>query len=78
MTEKYASQLFKDLTGHSFSHYLETKRMERAVRLLRDQAVSVGDISRMCGYANPNTFYKAFKRCFGVSPTVYRQALPAE
>lgn len=78
MTEKYASQLFKDLTGHSFSQYLEMKRMEQAVRLLRDQAVSVSDISRMCGYANPNTFYKAFKRCFGVSPTVYRQALPAE
>ncbi|WP_391572716.1 helix-turn-helix domain-containing protein [Cohnella sp.] len=71
--EKYVSQLFKEQIGESFTQYLEMLRMDRAARLLGDPAVTVQDISRLSGYATPNTFYKAFKRHYGVSPTIYRQ-----
>lgn len=71
--EKYVSQLFKEQLGESFTQHLERLRMEEARTLLGDPEVPVQDISRLCGYAAPNTFYKAFKRYYGVSPTVYRQ-----
>ncbi|MCD9023769.1 helix-turn-helix domain-containing protein [Cohnella silvisoli] len=75
MTEKYFSHVFKELIGDSFTQFLEKTRMDCAVGLLKDDKVSVNDIARLSGYANPNTFYKAFKRYFGVSPTTYRQQL---
>ncbi|MEK0315699.1 helix-turn-helix domain-containing protein [Cohnella sp. 56] len=71
--EKYVSQLFKEQIGESFTQYLERLRMDRAAQLLDDPAVPVQDISRLSGYATPNTFYKAFKRHYGISPSVYRQ-----
>ncbi|WP_179215568.1 AraC family transcriptional regulator [Paenibacillus sp. MY03] len=71
--EKYVSQLFKEQLGESFTQHLERLRMDEARALLGDPEVPVQDISRLCGYATPNTFYKAFKRYYGVSPTVYRQ-----
>lgn len=74
--EKYVSQLFKEQLGESFTQHLERLRMDEARTLLGDPEVPVQDISRLCGYAAPNTFYKAFKRYYGVSPSVYRQQLP--
>ena len=46
--------------------------MEKARLLLRDTTATVQEIAEAVGYINANSFYKAYKRCFGEPPLSYR------
>jgi AraC-like DNA-binding protein len=48
--------------------------MQKILELLNQEedTVPIANISRMAGYYNVNTLYKAFKRKFGQSPSSYR------
>jgi len=70
----YLSTIFSRTTGQSPQQYLTTFRITRAGELLRLTNLSVGDISRSCGYIDIFTFSKAFKKVKGVSPIEYRKA----
>lgn len=63
---------FSKEVGVSLSAYIEQKRMELADELLKTNAHSVTEVARMCGFSNDNTFYKAYKRTFGHSPTALK------
>lgn len=49
--------------------YIEKLRMNLATELLTKREYAVAEISQKCSYANINTFYKAYKRVYGHSPT---------
>jgi AraC family transcriptional regulator of arabinose operon len=70
---KYLRNLFVKYTGKSTKSYLDNLRMERAAVLLASSELSVGIISSSVGYGDQLSFSKAFKKHFGVSPTVYRK-----
>jgi len=74
-SEKYLSQYFKGQTGENFTAYVEKIRMKHAGELLSNSTISINDIASKVGYSNINTFYKAFKRFYGVSPNLYRKEL---
>lgn len=60
------------ICGKTFSAYVESVRMKRAQQLLRESSDTVQEIARAVGYVNVNSFYKAYKRCFGETPLSYR------
>lgn len=64
--------LFKKLFGKSIFEYLTDQRMEHARKLLREESLLVTEVSRTIGYKNPNHFSAAFKKKFGINPSVYR------
>lgn len=72
VSEKYLFTLFKKKTGYSPTSYLHHIRMEKAAQLLRETDDTVQNISVQVGFANFGTFYKAFKREFGVAPGKFR------
>lgn len=61
-------KLIKDATGQTFAAYVEEKRLMRAYHLLADLSLSVNETAEQCGFASTNSFYKAFKRKYDVSP----------
>lgn len=63
--------------GESFSHALETVRMELADHYLRSTDASVMDISLMLGYSQASAFSHAFRQFQGMSPADYRKVLAA-
>jgi AraC-like DNA-binding protein len=65
-------RILNEQTGKSFLEYVNAQRMEKARDLLINTRLSVKDISRQCGYASINTFYKAFKRTYDVTPIMMR------
>lgn len=73
LSKKYVSQFLKDRTGKSFTEYLEELRLTRAMELLRGSEYSITEIALQCGFAAQNTFYKAFRRRFGISPSAVRR-----
>lgn len=72
MSESTMSRFFKAHMGENFSSYLEKIRLSEAETLLSSSQLPVKDIATMVGYTTPATFYKAFRRKWGVSPTTHR------
>lgn len=70
----YVSYLIKKATGMSLHQYVLHLRMMRAVNLLENTALSVGEISMQCGFCDLAYFSQYFKKYFGISPSKYRDA----
>lgn len=78
-SEGYIYQIVKKQTGLSYADYVNSLRMERASDLLRDGELPTADVAQQSGFHNVNTFYKAFKKRFGMAPKAYRdQAGPSQ
>ena len=69
----YVSSTVKDTTGKTFKEHLMEKRLTKAATLLKNTALSVGDIIVMVGYENTSYFYRIFTEKYGMSPKAYRQ-----
>jgi AraC-like DNA-binding protein len=73
ISESTLQRLIRNATGHSFSDYLDQKRLEYAYTLIKTTKSPIQDIITVCGYASLNTFYKAFKRRFSIAPSDLRR-----
>ncbi len=71
LTGNYLSYFYKSQTGENISAIIERTRMARAEALLRKGGRPIKDICAQVGYTNLNTFYKAFRRIYGMSPKGY-------
>ncbi len=69
----YLSALFKKETGHGFTEFLQKRRIEVALGLLRSTNLSILEISEAVGYQNIKFFESVFKKMMGVSPRQYRK-----
>ena len=73
LSEPYLSQLIVQRTGSHFSTLLQEVRMEEACRLLLDESEKIYNIGFMVGYNSPGNFTRAFKNCYGISPSEFRE-----
>lgn len=69
----YCSELFKKVTGNTFSHYITKLRLEKACYLLTNSAMNINDISYKVGYNNYHYFANVFKKNIGITPSQYRK-----
>lgn len=72
-TPEYTSKFIKQTSGKTFSELLMQIRLEHAANLLKNTALSVGDIAYDIGYENPETFIRNFKKKYKKTPAVYRR-----
>lgn len=72
ITTPYLGQLLKKKTGELFSDYLNGIRIDKAKILLTNTCFKANEISEKVGYADPNYFYRIFKKSAGVYPSEYR------
>lgn len=63
----------KKLTGQTPNDYIKARRMERAIELLKDDTLTVAEVSYKIGIEDPFYFSKSFKSYFGISPSQYRK-----
>lgn len=73
MSAGHVSREFRRIYGESPYSYLMTRRIERAMTLLRRGDLSVTDVCFEVGYNSPGTFSTRFTELVGVSPKVYRR-----
>ncbi len=71
------SRAFVAATGLTPAQYQTTLRLGHARTLLRGSALSVEEIARACGYADPRHFRRMFGAQEGVSPSAYRMTTAA-
>lgn len=73
LTETYLSQLFKEQTGTNYSVFLEQNRVEEARWMLEQSELGISEVASRVGYEINSTFYRAFHRIYGMSPTTFRK-----
>ncbi|NCC65961.1 MAG: AraC family transcriptional regulator, partial [Spirochaetia bacterium] len=59
----------------SFAQYLETYRLERAIVLFSEKQKNISEIALLCGYANTQTFRRAFHKRYGILPSDYQKTV---
>lgn len=72
----HLSREFRTAYGESPYQYLMTRRIERAMTLLRRGDMSVTDVCFAVGYGSLGTFTTRFTEIVGVSPGRYRREGP--
>lgn len=72
LSDYYFSKLFKRETGLSFSVYLNARKVQKAMILLKESDKSVNDISDALGFTRLSYFSQTFKKYTGVAPTKFR------
>jgi transcriptional regulator GlxA family with amidase domain len=75
MSAGHLSREFRLAYGESPYGYLMTRRIERAMALLRRGDLSVTDVCFAVGCSSLGTFSTRFTQLVGVPPSVYRRQL---
>ena len=73
MSAGHLSREFRRVYGEPPYSYLMTRRIERAMTLLRRGDVSVTDVCFAVGFSSLGTFSTRFTELVGVPPSVYRR-----
>ncbi len=68
-------KIIKEANGETFSAYISNQRLERAHKLLATSELSVQQISDMCGFSSTNSFYKAFRKKYGIAPSAVSELM---
>lgn len=66
------SHMFSTYFGCNLPEYVNTLRARHAANLLIETEASLINIAMNSGFESVRTFYRTFKRCFGVTPSQYR------
>ncbi len=74
----HLSREFRAAYGESPYSYLMTRRIERAMTLLRRGDLSVTDVCFAVGCSSLGTFSTRFSELVGVSPSAYRRLAAGE
>lgn len=66
---------FKKHLGITPMHYLMQRRIDLAARLLTNKQLPISAVALQAGFLDQSEFTKSFKRCLGVTPSTYKQAV---
>ncbi len=73
VSEAHFIRTFCDTFGETPHRYLQRRRVERAMFLLRETHRSVSEICLEVGFVSLGTFGRTFREIVGESPTSYRE-----
>ena len=69
------SIIFKEYTGKSPMRYYSDLKIDEAKKLLREDVLSVSEISEKLNYSGIHNFSRAFKEATGFSPLGYKKSI---
>ncbi len=68
LSKSQISRIFKKATGSSVHNYIVIKRLMRAREYMMN-GESAGNACQLCGFDHYSSFYRSYKKHFGISPT---------
>lgn len=71
----YFSRVFKEYYGKNLTDFIHEKRVNEAMRLLKETSLSIEDICYGVGYKEKKQFYKIFKEYLEVTPNKVRNSI---
>ena len=71
LSSSYLCRVFKSEVGTSITSYLNNLRIRKAATMIKDNRLSLKEISTMVGINDQLYFSRLFKKCMGISPSEY-------
>lgn len=71
VSQRQLLRIMRFALNESLYTYVARQRIERAVLYMQTEEMSLTTLSSTVGYDNPQSFSKAFKKQFGISPKAY-------
>ena len=75
VTPARLARQFHAIVGMCVKDYLTARQIERAQELLKTTACGTAQIAADAGFGTTRSFYRAFRRATGMTPTEYRQKM---
>ncbi len=75
MSESRFMRYFRAATGMTFVSYLTHIRLHNAARLLKDSALTIGEVADACGFSHQSYFDRQFRVEFSMTPREYRHMM---
>jgi AraC family transcriptional regulator len=72
MSPYHFARLFKHSTGVPPHRFVLRQRIDRAIELLLDGGLAIGQIGRLVGFRSSSHFSVVFRRTTGTTPTAFR------
>jgi AraC family transcriptional regulator len=73
LSKYHFHRIFRSQTSETINEFVRRLRLEKAFQKLRlERNKSITDIALECGFSNSQSFAKAFKKSFNVSPKFFR------
>jgi YesN/AraC family two-component response regulator len=75
VNRNYLSKAINRTTGKNFNNYINEYRVKEAIRMMSDEKkalLSIDSIALEVGFGNRISFYQAFKKITGLSPSEFR------
>nr|WP_083467245.1 helix-turn-helix transcriptional regulator [Kibdelosporangium sp. MJ126-NF4] len=76
MSPTHFARSFRATFGETPHRYLQRRRIERAMALLRTTPATVTEVAEQIGFESLGTFSRTFRAIVGRSPTEYRASSP--
>ena len=73
LSTSHFSRAFKETVGIPPHQWLLHRRIENAMRLLRNRQFSLPEVALACGFSDQSHFTRVFTRLSGTSPGVWRR-----
>ena len=74
----HLQRMFKDVTGHAIGAYIRARRLSKSAVALRLTARPILDIALQYRFDSQQTFTRAFKKQFNLTPALYRRSAGLE
>ena len=71
LSSSYLCRIFKSEVGTSITNYLNNLRVRKAATLIKENNLSMKEISALVGIDDQLYFSRLFKKCMGISPSEY-------
>jgi AraC family transcriptional regulator len=75
LSQYHFHRIFKLLTGNTAKEFLTRLRLEKAALRLKRSSIDIAVVALESGYQNHETFTRAFKEYFGITPVHYRDSI---
>lgn len=72
ISEIYLNRLFKKYTGETLCKYIQRKKIDYSIELLKNRELSLSEISGKLGFPNEYYFNTYFRKAVGMPPGTYR------
>lgn len=72
-SEYHFHRIFQGMLGESVAAYIRKRRITEAAILLKKSSKPILDLAIMSGFETQESFTRAFKKLFGLSPGEYRK-----
>ena len=73
LDRSYLGSIFREQLDTSLQEFLMNYRIDKACELMKNESLSIGDVSRSVGYEDPLLFSKIFKKLKQKPPREFRK-----